>query len=376
MTLENYKGSSDFPMNRRDVLKTVGVAGAVSAFGFSGVAAASSHETYVLSQGGTNYTVTPVTYTDGGGNFVPIADFYNYASSANLGGSNTPIGIEDNNQSRMFLYRDDSGLHVVFLHDDYWSDGPTDVKDWQTYFEFSGLPTGGSWVIDEGNDPTDDFGDVDQFYWRWFPRWSDGGAYGLLSCEPGEEFSIGVTPDFNPNPEGSTFPEAPASEAWLAEDGWKFYNGDDNLITLDETASLTIACETCPECSEDLVAKYEFGCVETDPETGECVNWDFDLEGSGDEHVRYVPGSYESKEDEPNEPMSVTFDTDYCDLHVLVKSGRELEVQSFEDIAGSFTVDTANEEKYAISFVAIYCDVTDAQAAYDEWSSRGRGNGR
>lgn len=128
--------------------------------------------------------------------------------------------------------------------------------------------------------------------------------------------------------------------------------------------------ESCEDCTGDLLAKYEFACVETNVDD-ECVAYDFVPDGSVDSGITYTAGSFTSKPDEVYEPMSVTFDTDYCDLYVLVKSGQELEVQAFTDIDGSFTVETANDGKYAISFVAIYCDSADANDALAMWDSRG-----
>ncbi|MDB2238573.1 vWA domain-containing protein [Halorubrum ezzemoulense] len=132
-------------------------------------------------------------------------------------------------------------------------------------------------------------------------------------------------------------------------------------------------CEECTDCAADgRLAKYEFACVETDPATGDCLASDFVPEGDTDDGVAYTAGSYTSKSDEAFEPMTVSFDTEYCDLYALVKSGRELEVQSFAGNDGSVTVETANDGKFAISFVAFYCTANAAAAALDAFPSRGR----
>lgn len=149
----------------------------------------------------------------------------------------------------------------------------------------------------------------------------------------------------------------------------------------------------CTECEEDgALVKYEFGCVEEecveweseDEEEcaeRECVNHDFTPEGDEDGGISYSVNAedpnYESKEGEENEPISVTFNTDYCSLFALVKSGQELEVQSFEEVDGGITVETANDGKYAISFVEFYCDEEAARAAKEEWGDRGgKGKGK
>lgn len=345
-------------INRRDVLKASALGVGAMAFGLpamSSLATATSHETYTLTQNGTDYTVTAVTYDDGTG-LVPIQDFYNYASSANPGGSNTPLDIEQNKQSRMFLYRDDTGLYLVFLHDNYWAGGPSDVKDWQAYFEFTGLPTGGSWVVDEGNDPADDFGDSDQFYWRWFPRYSDGGAYGMLSCEPGEEFSITVTPDFNPNPGQDVFQDAPASEPWLDADGWKFYNGDEELISLDEAAELTVSCDTCDPCPEGFEVKFEYD-EENDTFAPELED---DMTLSGLSYDSYVTKGTGTDEVEMYEPVAVTFHSDYCSLDATVKAAGEH--HPFESLSpdadGYITIDLRTlelDKLHAMSNIVFSC---------------------
>ena len=133
---------------------------------------------------------------------------------------------------------------------------------------------------------------------------------------------------------------------------------------------LDVEYETCTSCTSDQLAKYEFACVETVDD--ECVTWDFVLEGDGDTGIGYTPGSYVSKADEAFEPMAVTFETEYCELSALVKSGRELAVQSFEDVDGSVEV-TANDGKHAISFVEFYCGSDAAAEVKEAWSGRRKG---
>ena len=135
-------------------------------------------------------------------------------------------------------------------------------------------------------------------------------------------------------------------------------------------------CEECVDCAVDgQLAKYEFACVETDPDTGDCLAYDFVPAGDTDDNVAYAPGSFTSKEGEAFEPMSVSFDTEYCSLYALVKSGRELEVQSFNGNDGTISVGTANDGKFAISFVAFYCTEEAAVEALEAFPSR-RGRGR
>ena len=158
----------------------------------------------------------------------------------------------------------------------------------------------------------------------------------------------------------------------------------DDFVPVEEESNLgaeletliSEVCEECVDCAVDgRLAKYEFACVETDPDTGECLAYDFVPEGDTDVNVAYTPGSFTSKEGEAFEPMTVSFDTEYCSLYALVKSGRELEVQSLDGNDGTVAVGTANDSKFAISFVAFYCTEEAALEALEAFPSR-RGRGR
>lgn len=219
---------------------------------------------FVISQNGVEHSVTPVTYTDEYGSILSVSDFYNYATSPNLYGSNTSLDIEANDQSRMFLYRDTTGLYVVFLQDDFLSAGSDIVNDRQAYFQFNGLPTSGGWVVEEGE--VFDMGDGSSYYWAWTEKWSDGSAYGPLPCDAGKEFDFTVTPGFNPNPNDQTFPNSPQSVSWLAENGWKFYSDGGSLITLDPTAAVTLSCkiDSQPPITSNVIASPNPVAIDTE----------------------------------------------------------------------------------------------------------------
>jgi hypothetical protein len=122
----------------------------------------------------------------------------------------------------------------------------------------------------------------------------------------------------------------------------------------------------CQDCdTEGALAKYEFECVDEDEETGECLNYDFVLEGDGDAGISYAGDDYEDKGDEENEPVSVTFETEYCDLVALVKAGTEEHCVEADVESGVATVDIEDDERftndsngkqYAISYVEFYCE--------------------
>ncbi|MBS3761420.1 MAG: hypothetical protein KGY43_08130 [Halodesulfurarchaeum sp.] len=136
--------------------------------------------------------------------------------------------------------------------------------------------------------------------------------------------------------------------------------------SFDHTNGDMATAFVCQDCdSEGALAKYEFECVERDEETDECLNYDFVLEGDGDNGISYAGDNYENKEGEENEPISVTFGTEYCDLEALVKAGPEEECVDVTVEGGEATVDISensdftndkNDRQYAISYVEVYCE--------------------
>ena len=148
---------------------------------------------------------------------------------------------------------------------------------------------------------------------------------------------------------------------------YDYLNGDMTLGVLEPT---------CGDCTDSgLLAKYEFACVETDPETGECVAWDFVFETGDDSAATYTEGSfeYENKDGELWEPMSATFGTEYCTVYAVVKAGRELEVQELNASNGEITASCI--ASHAISFVAFFCTEAEADAFAGSFPSNG-GRGR
>lgn len=128
----------------------------------------------------------------------------------------------------------------------------------------------------------------------------------------------------------------------------------------------------CVECTEDgLLAKYEYACVETDPETGECVAYDFVFEKGDDNLVSYA-GSYEEMDGEAFEPESATFETEFCSVWQVVKAGQEFVVQELTADGGVVTA-TNGDSKYAISFVAFFCTEGAATHFAESFPSNGRG---
>ena len=160
-------------VSRRHLLCTaVGVPFA-SQIGLDNVAAA-EETTYNLTQGSTEIEITPLSYED-----YTIEEFYNYYS----GGSHTPTGLEKGDTSRMYLYEGPGGeLSLVFMHDK----PNADDSGGEAVYEFGGLPSDGSWVIQD--DPENEFADSfsrTRTEWNWKSNHTDGGAFrgGLAGAE-------------------------------------------------------------------------------------------------------------------------------------------------------------------------------------------------
>ncbi len=138
-------------------------------------------------------------------------------------------------------------------------------------------------------------------------------------------------------------------------------NGSAYSYTNGDMATGTLVDETCTDCTgEERLAKYEFECVETVDD--ECVAWDFVQEGSGTEAISYSAGSYENKDGEMHEPITATFETDYCELWAVVKAGPETDTQALTAEDGTVTITAITGENrggktktYAISNVEFYC---------------------
>lgn len=379
MTRNTDNSNGQFPIKRRDVMKAAGLSTGALVFGgtgltaFAGSAAAAPASMTVRS--GTSSQVVGYRAGDDSGAF-PTSEPNEAADLTWVHPSWNPNSSHDFDTETHWIWHCDESTSTGQTIDGsptYYVKEPVagDVVEFEEDFSIPGTPTGGTLYITADNG---------------YEVSVNGTLVGSAQV-----FDSGGT-DWEDSDLGGTYINGSAG-TWTSVESYDVSShlskGTNTLTVLGANAQqsggsvtgnpggviyeLDIDYDTCMECSGDLLVKYEFECVETDDDD-ECVAWDFVPEGSGDDNITYTAGSFTSKEDESFEPMSVTFETDYCNLYVLVKSGQELEVQSFEDIVESITVETANDEKYAISFVAIYCDLEDAEAAYDEWSSKGGGD--
>ncbi|MEF8808563.1 hypothetical protein, partial [Natronomonas sp.] len=409
-------------MNRRNVLRTVGVMGAIGTFGlpaFSGGVAASSHTTetlYLTDSGGDNsgnflgklYSVDlDSSVSPPRANLVLLEDLTDSdfgqvdAIAASVDGAT--IYMVDKNSKHLGtydvgndLFKDEgliSGLPGGVVLASYSPAGTLYVasQDDNTLYTIDPTgPTATSFVTVTGADiqGADIAFDADGVLYLY----SSGDQelytvdYDQSSGTFGEATSVGVTGDFftglavRDAGAGDLVGSNTTRDEIVVVDKANGAQGTAYEMYLDGSryaygfGDMTVgALDVCDECtSEDLLAKYEFACIEEN-DNGECVDYDFVFEKGDDTLVTYEPGSFMSKDDEAFEPVSATFGTDYCTVYAVVKAGQELEVQELVADDGEVTAEYV--DPHAISFVAFYCTEEAAQDAADAFPSNGKGKG-
>lgn len=418
MTTNYRNDESKFPLNRRDVLKLAAVGAGMTALGsvgFSGRAAASGHQIetlYLTDSGGDN-----------GGNF--LTKLYTVELDAGTGQANLNLELEltDSDFGQVdAIAASLDGLKVYMVDKNSRHLGIVDFTSGSPVFsdegEISGLP-GGTVLATFGPDgvlyvasqdtnamysidisgPTatkivdisganvqgaDIAFDADETLFLY----SSGSAalytvdYDSSSGTFGQATKVGDTGDFftglavrdagNGDLVGSntTRDEIVVIDKATGAQGTKFPMYLNDVRYAYGYGDMTVGfldVETCEPC--ELPADYKFEYVYEEDEYGEVLTDEFVLEAEMEIDGLTLTG-YEG---DMGEPMAVNVETDFCNLYVLVKSGQEFEVQSFADIDGSITIETANDEKYAISFVQFFCTEAEAVAAMESFPSRGRG---
>jgi hypothetical protein len=150
-----------------------------------------------------------------------------------------------------------------------------------------------------------------------------------------------------------------------------FGEGFDPNVAFDTLCFVEEECAFCDE--EGLLAKYEFACVEVDPDDEEgCVAYDFVLDGDANENISYTAGNFRADED--GEPSSMTVGTGYCSVWTVTKAGQDFLVAELTAEDGDVTV-TNEGSDHAISFVAFFCTEEAAVAFAENFPSNGKGGG-
>lgn len=127
------------------------------------------------------------------------------------------------------------------------------------------------------------------------------------------------------------------------------------------------SCEGCPDELDnvDFEAKYKFECVDTDPGTGECIDWNFVFE-SGDDvvDITYIfDDDKYNKNGEKAEPNFIKFEADgYIIQSVCVYGGRDTDRKVSEDGLTEFASNLKNPggQEAAISNV-VFCGVAEPE---------------
>jgi hypothetical protein len=156
-----------------------------------------------------------------------VEDYYDWDNRDEYGNegkySARPELQPEPGESELFLYGHNGDLYLILIH------GNPEDGTYKNTFEFSGL-TGGEWVVKDDDPETyssEDSYSSTEATWRWGSPRTDGGAYGPLSLEPGQELTI--TP-----PEGGIS----GIESWKFVDGF----GDKYELSQDQPVTISVGC--------------------------------------------------------------------------------------------------------------------------------------
>ncbi|WP_247008042.1 CARDB domain-containing protein [Halorientalis litorea] len=154
-----------------------------------GPAAADDGQTYHVQQGDRCIEFTPIA---GDGD---ATSFYGYDGYRSLGTQ----ALQRPDTSILLLHEAPDGtVSLVVVHDEVEADATGGAVS----FTFEGMPTTGTWRVQDDTDgvdvgPSPDIWDVggenQTVYWNWNPRWTDGGVFGPV----GAGLDLRIVPGFN-----------------------------------------------------------------------------------------------------------------------------------------------------------------------------------
>ncbi|WP_330633473.1 cell surface glycoprotein related protein [Halocatena halophila] len=217
---------------------TVLVVGALLTQSFSVPVRAQEHS-ITVTQGDQTIPVTPL----GEGN-QSVESFYDYrAPSSEPSGQYSSYGTDElqrDQVSQLFLYRGESGLSLVFLHDQRGGDGGAVITA-----DIEGLPEDGAWAVEDDTytHRDDSFVHDDRSsHIEWFMNGgrTDGAVFRGL--DGGGEKTITVTMRFNdrtdnyPFDEWSGPPEDNEIESWMVRSG----SGETTELAMDEPVHIHV----------------------------------------------------------------------------------------------------------------------------------------
>ncbi|MFD1585669.1 PKD domain-containing protein [Halorientalis brevis] len=153
------------------------------------VASPAADGIYAVSQNGTCYEVTAL-----GDGSQTVSQFYDYSPNFSFSSAGTRR-IQQNQESRLFVYDGANGDSLVILHDQYDESGGGAVS-----FTITGLPAAGTWAVEDdhytGRD--DNFahrGSRSTIDWVWQDERTDGAAFRGLGAAG--QSGITIKPSFN-----------------------------------------------------------------------------------------------------------------------------------------------------------------------------------
>ncbi len=228
---------------------TVLVVGALLTQPFSVPVRAQAHS-ITVTQGDQTIPVTPL----GDGN-QSAESFYDYrAPSSDPSGQYSSYGTDElqrDQVSQLFLYRGESGLSLVFLHDQRGGDGGAVITA-----AIEGLPEDGAWIVEDDTyaHRDDSFAHDDRSSnIEWFMNGgrTDGAVFRGL--DGGSERTITVTMRFNdqtdnyPFDEWSGEPEENEIESWIVRSG----SGETTELAMDEPVRINVTENPPPAPSDN-----------------------------------------------------------------------------------------------------------------------------
>lgn len=144
---------------------------------------------YAVVQDGTCYEVTAL-----GDGSQTVSQFYGYSPNLSFSSAGTRR-LQENQESRLFVYDGANGDSLVIVHDEYDGPGGGAVS-----FTVTGLPQSGTWAVEDDNyrGHDDNFvhsGSRSEIDWVWQDDRTDGAAY--QGIQAAGQSGITIDPAFN-----------------------------------------------------------------------------------------------------------------------------------------------------------------------------------
>ncbi len=291
-------------------------------------AAPVEHSTYAVAQGTNCYEVTPVTNTSQNATWFydyrnPYPDHSDGITGFSLRYSSYGTQEYQEDQGSVLLFYEGSERASLVLVHDQLGDSPGGST---VTMDFSGLPTGGEWVVQDDNYPQSEDETQDDEWeigdttasidWMWSDDRNDGGVYSGVGNMSG---TIVVDPGFNEDADywgdwGYSGSDEHRLTSWTLVDA----DGDERSLDRDRRvfAHGGSCLETPPAASLNGPSTTEVGASATfdasgTSDDGEVGGYEWDFDGDGEPEEVTTDATVSHAFDEPgNYTVGVTaFDT-------------------------------------------------------------------